>query len=128
MARGAKSLIGCLAVSLFCGAPTYAAEAGECAKKVAMAPVRLAAFGSGVVVGTPIAVARKSWTNYVDATNAAAGGSDKMLPLAAGALVGMPVGIFTGTVEGLWLGWANSWKNSSEKPFGKDSFSLGELE
>jgi hypothetical protein len=38
-----------------------------------------------------------------------------------------PMAAFKGGIEGSVLGTENSWKNSSEKPFSADSFSLGEL-
>jgi len=85
------------------------------------------AFASGWVIGTPIAVVRKTAQNTVDATKEASGNSDKKWKLAAASLVGLPVGIFTGSLEGTYWGFANSYKNSDEKPFGKDSFSLGEM-
>ncbi|HEY9867571.1 MAG TPA: hypothetical protein V6D08_00065 [Candidatus Obscuribacterales bacterium] len=126
MASRATGLIFGLALTLLC-ASAARADGGEAARKAAMVPVRLAAFATGVVFGTPIAIVRKIAENTADATKSAAGGSDNKLKLAAGSLVGLPVGIFTGSLEGAWLGWSNSWEHSSEKPFGKESFSLGEL-
>jgi len=124
MSKRYSLLLCALAVSATTIAPVWAVEAPDVAKALVMTPVRLVAFGVGAVVGTPIAILRKSYSNTM-AT--AQGKSDNKFMQAGAYLVCLPVGIFTGTLEGAYLGTKNSWMNSSEHPFGKDSFSLGEM-
>lgn len=115
------------AVALLLGlTPAHAADIGSAAKFAAKMPVEFASFCTGAVFGTPIAVARKTAQNSVKATKDASGNSDNKGKLAAASLIGLPVGIFTGSIEGVYWGLANSWTNSS-KPFSKDAFSLGEM-
>lgn len=100
---------------------------GDSAKGALMIPVKAIAFVAGAGVGTPIAIVRKVASN----DKAMAGQlSDKDNPLMKGAtgLVCLPFAVFKGGLEGSVAGVQNSWKNSSEKPFSGDSFSLGDME
>lgn len=108
-------------------APVWAAEAPDVAKALVMTPVRLVAFGAGAVVGTPIAVLRKTYQNTMSTSETMTGKNDNKFLTAGACVLALPVGMFTGTLEGAYLGTKNSWMNSSEHPFGKDSFSLGEM-
>jgi hypothetical protein len=119
-----KSLLFSLALAVTSSCPVWAVEAPDVAKALVKTPVRLVAFGAGAVVGTPIAVLRKSYQNTM---STAGEKSDSKLKQAGAYALCLPVGIFTGTAEGVYLGTKNSWMNSSEHPFGKDSFSLGEM-
>lgn len=104
------------------------ARADDSAKGVAMIPVRLVAFAAGAVVGTPIAVVRKTCENTSKMSGQLAGDNgDNVLLRGASALVTLPFAVFKGGLEGLYLGTANSWTNSSEKPFSAESFSLGDM-
>lgn len=124
MTRRFAALICGTAISAMSAAPALAAEAPDVAKALFLAPLRLVAFSAGAVVGTPIAVLRKSYTNTHETFSSK---SDNKVMAAGACLVALPVGVFTGTVEGIYLGTKNSWMNSTEHPFGKDSFSLGEM-
>ena len=103
------------------------AHADDSAKGVAMIPVRLVAFAVGAVVGTPIAVVRKVCENTTTMSGDLSGKSDNPAVRGASALVTLPFALFKGGLEGAYYGTANSWTNSSEKPFSADSFSLGEM-
>ena len=102
------------------------AMADDSLKGAAMIPVRLLAFGVGAVVGTPIAVLRKTCENTTTMSGEI-GGKDNPALRGASALAILPFAVFKGGLEGLYYGTANSWANSSEHPFSKDSFSLGEM-
>ncbi len=103
------------------------ARADDSAKGVAMIPVRLVAFAAGAVVGTPIAVVRKTAENTKKMSGEMSGDSDNALLRGSCALVTLPFAVFKGGLEGIYYGTANSWANSSEKPFSAESMSLGEM-
>jgi hypothetical protein len=124
MTRRFAALICGTALSAMSAAPAFAAEAPDVAKALVLTPLRLVAFSAGAVIGTPIAVLRKSYANTHETFSSK---SDNKVMAAGTALAALPVGIFTGTLEGVFLGTKNSWMNSTEHPFGKDSFSLGEM-
>ncbi|MBZ0187585.1 MAG: hypothetical protein K8F91_15160 [Candidatus Obscuribacterales bacterium] len=108
--------------------PTPAhADAGEFLGKVAKVPIALLSFTAGTVIGTPIAVLRKTASNTKETADDV-GGDGGPAKSAFGYMVGLPVGIFKGTLEGLYLGPKNAAMNASESPFNKDSFSLGDLD
>lgn len=125
MKKIASILVGTL-FSIASITPSMAADDGKL-KTVAMLPVKMVAFGAGAVVGTPIAIVRKTAQNTKAATKSIAGDNAHPVKVGAAALLGIPVGLFTGGLEGSYWGTANAWTNSSEHPFGKDSFSLGEM-
>lgn len=102
------------------------AMADDSVKGAAMIPVRLVAFAVGAVVGTPIAVLRKTCENTSNMSEEL-GGKDNPALRGASALATLPFAIFKGGLEGMYYGTANSWANSSEHPFSKDSFSLGDM-
>lgn len=103
------------------------AQADDSAKGVAMIPVRLLAFATGAVIGTPIAVVRKTAENTSKMSGELAGDDGNPVLRGGAALVILPFAVFKGGLEGLYYGTANSWANSSEKPFSAESFSLGEM-
>ena len=105
-----------------------AAKAEDSVKGAAMIPVRLVAFATGAVVGTPIAVVRYTCSNTKTMSGQISGDNSKN-PLLRGtcALATLPFAVFKGGLEGMYYGTANSWSNSSEHPFSTDSFSLGEM-
>lgn len=103
------------------------AQADDSAKGVAMIPVRLLAFATGAVVGTPIAIVRKTCENTTQMSSDLSGKSDNPALRGISALVILPFAVFKGGLEGAYYGTANSWAKSSEKPFSAESFSLGEM-
>jgi hypothetical protein len=104
------------------GAPALAE--GSTLTNIALAPVKVVGLATGAVVGTPIAVTRYVAKESVASTKKIAGDSGNPALLAAAGLIGVPIGVFVGGVEGVYYGSANAYS----KPFGKDSFSLGEIE
>ncbi len=127
MSRVLPAIFCGLVLSLCSLLPVAAADSSEICKSALMVPIKAVAFVSGVVFGTPIAVVRKTAENTMNAADRITGKSDNMFCKACAGLLMLPVGIFTGSIEGVYWGTANSWINSSEKPFCKESFSLGEM-
>lgn len=123
-----KTRLAALLFALTLAAPARADDLNGdgVAKSLGATTWRLAVWSCGTVIGTPIAVLRKTFDNTVETTQNLAGKDNPALKYTS-PLVGLPVGIFTGSLEGLWLGPSNSWENSVEKPFSKELISLGEL-
>lgn len=99
-------------------------SAGGGAKNIAQ---RLASFTTGVIVGTPIAIFRKSVECTASDTKELVGESKNPIFLVPAGMLSLPWGVFSGSVEGLYAGIADSWVYADDKPFSKDSFSLGEM-
>jgi hypothetical protein len=123
-----KVMLSTLAAFLLSGviqAPSNA-DAGEMGKALIKFPITLTSFAAGTAIGTPIAMSRKSMAN----TKETYGNYDDggMLKKGAGMMVAPTVGIVKGSAQGLMLGPKNAWANSSEHPFSKDCFSLGDLD
>lgn len=124
-----KALLSTLAAFLLVGtvqAPSNA-DAGEMAKKAFKVPIVLTSFAAGTAVGTPIAIGRKSMSNTKETCDNLAGDGG-MIKKGACSVVAVPVGVGKGTFQGVIIGPKNAWKNSSEKPFSKDVFSLADLD
>ncbi len=100
---------------------------GDSVKGAAMIPVRLVAFATGAVIGTPIAIVRKTCSNTTEMSGQLSGKSDNIALRGACGLATLPFAVFKGGLEGIYYGTANSWTNSSEHPFSGDSFSLGDM-
>jgi hypothetical protein len=122
-----KSAMSLLIISILIGAlqPAYADEGGM--KGVFMVPVKIIAFGTGAVLGTPVAVVRKVSSNTKSAVESA-GKTENPVFKGLAYLVALPVGLLKGGIEGAYWGTANAYKHSGDNPFSKDSFSLGEME
>lgn len=102
---------------------------GDSAKGALMIPVKAVAFVAGAGVGTPIAIVRKVASNDKSMAGQLSGkSSDNPLMMGATGLVCLPFAVFKGGLEGSVAGVQNSWKNSSEKPFSGESFSLGDMD
>lgn len=125
MRKQFAAFLSALAVTTTLATPAFAEDGGV--NGVMMIPVRLLAFGVGAVVGTPIAIVRKTTQNTCEMSESLSGKSENPLVRGAAGLAILPFAVFKGGLEGAYYGTANSWKNSSENPFGKDSFSLGEM-
>ncbi|HNB24505.1 MAG TPA: hypothetical protein PKZ32_18945 [Candidatus Melainabacteria bacterium] len=126
MKKLVAATLSVLALSAATVAPAFAGDDNPVVKAL-MLPVKVVAFGTTAVVGTPVAVVRMSAKNSCESTKSIAG--DKGNPLVTGmaALAGVPFGIFTGTLEGSYYGMKNAAMNT-DKPFSKDAFSLGDLD
>jgi len=120
-----------LALGLGSALPASADESKEMLKNVGMFPVRTLALGAGLLVGTPIAISRRTADRCSEYTGNFAdkiGGKDHLPPVLFASVLGVPFGVIAGTSEGVYLGGKNAIANCVEKPFSKESFSLGELE
>ncbi len=93
--------------------------------QVFMFPVKVVAFGTSAVVGTPIAIVRTSAKNTCK-SNKDMGGEGSVVKTGLLSVVSLPLGIVTGTLEGGYYGLSNA-SMHTDKPFCKDAFSLGEL-
>lgn len=110
-------------------APAFAESEGTMAKQALMLPVRMAAMGSGMALGIPVAIVRRSGARSVGFTESFAdniGGKEHMIPLGMASLMGVPFGLVVGTAEGVYSGGRNSISHGWEKPFSLESFSMGE--
>lgn len=96
-------------------------------KGMAQMPTRLVSFAAGVFVGIPVSIARKSVQETVNATRDLVGDTDNPLFLGAAGILGVPAGVLSGTFQGVFFGIKNAWTGSGDEPFGKDSFSLGDM-
>ncbi|HEY9786471.1 MAG TPA: hypothetical protein V6D17_13775 [Candidatus Obscuribacterales bacterium] len=115
-----------LAVTTSVYLPASAKDIGETAKAVFMVPVKLVSFSAGALVGTPIAVVRMTSKNTVQATKDISGKDANPIKVGFASLLGLPIGVVTGTVEGGYYGMENA-AIHTDKPFSKEQFSLGEL-
>lgn len=125
MRKQFAAFLAAVAVTTTLATPAFADDGGV--NGVLMIPVRLVAFGVGAVVGTPIAIVRKTTENACDMSEELSGKSENPIVRGVAGLAMLPFAVFKGGLEGVYYGTANSWKNSSEKPFSTDSFSLGEM-
>lgn len=123
MKKLAAVTLSTLALSFAGVTPVFAGD--NPVKQVLMFPVKIAAFGTGVVVGTPIAIVRTSAKNSCKSTKDI-GGEGNAVKTGLAAIVGVPFGVFTGTLEGSYYGLSNATMHT-DKPFCKEAFSLGEL-
>jgi hypothetical protein len=128
-----KTAISILALVTLASVSSLPASAendfGGMAKSTAMFPVRTAALGAGLVVGTPVAILRRVSNRCTEYTGNFAdkiGGKDNLPPVLFASILGVPFGLVSGTAEGVYFGGKNAISNCVEHPFSKDSFSLGD--
>ena len=110
-------------------APAFAESEGSMAKQALLLPVRMVAMGSGMALGIPVAIVRRSGARSVGFTESFAdniGGKEHMIPMGMASLMGVPFGLLVGSAEGVYSGGKNSISHGWEKPFCLDSFSMGE--
>jgi hypothetical protein len=130
-----KRMIGAL-LSLTLGVaavlPACAADRETPLESTVLLPVRVAALGAGIVVGTPVAIVRNAMDTFpkargIIADQFNAGTADSV---AADSilfdLAAMPPSLTTGVVLGLYQGTDNALKNCMDSPFSPESFSLGD--
>lgn len=113
-------------------APAMAAsgdsDAMDKVMQVSEFPVRVAGVGTGIVLGTPVAILRQSVHSYMQMTNPVAdkiGGHDCGLSCGAASLVTIPASLVKGTVLGSYYGVKNGMVDGFSTPFNTSSFSLG---
>lgn len=119
------STLGALLLAGVVQSPSNA-DAGEMAKALFKFPITVTSFAAGTAVGTPIAMGRKSMADSKDYADK--WGEGNMIKKTGGTIAALPAGLVKGTVQGAVLGPKNAWKNSSEHPFSKDCFSMGDLD
>ncbi len=104
---------------------------GDVVNGVSFTGARLVRCSLGLVIGTPIAVLRRTLRSTHDTSKSVAGdNANQAVSVLTEALV-LPVGVLVGGVDGLGWSVSNSWKNSElEKPFhfNKEIFSLGSID
>ena len=116
-----------LALASTANVQALADEPKDMAANVVLFPVRAASVASGLVVGIPVAIARRSSNRVIEYTGNFAdkmGGKDHIPPKVFGSIFGLPFGLLVGTGEGLYYGGKNAFSNSVEKPFSLAAFSL----
>ena len=91
-----------------------------------MVPVTAASMATGTVVGTPIAIVRKTGSEFVSCVKLYRKDSNSYK--FWGSLCSVPVAGASGLIKGTIYGAKNAVGHSINRPFGKDAFSLGELE
>ena len=109
--------------------PAFAESEGTMAKQALMLPVRMVAMGSGMALGIPVAIVRRTGARSVGFSEQFAdniGGKEHMIPLGMASLMGVPFGMVVGTAEGVYSGGKNSISHGWEKPFSLETFSLGD--
>ena len=96
---------------------------------------RMGGVGTGLVIGTPIAVGRETYKSYISFTETAAdkvggkvGGKDNGPVCAIVSLVTLPAAIVVGGAKGVYYGTKNGVWTGFQQPFYKDSYSLGALD
>ena len=108
-------------------APAMADDAKSMVTNVALMPVKAASIATGLVVGVPVAIMRKSSNRTIEYTGNFGdkiGGKDHMVPMMFGSVMGLPAGVIVGTGEGVFYSGKNAFSHSVEKPFCLASMSL----
>lgn len=118
-----SALASALAIVASTAAPALA-EGGNPVIGVAMWPVKAVAMTTRAVVGTPIAITRYVAKESVASTKNIAGDKGNPVVLAGAGLLGVPIGLFVGGIEGMYYGPANAYSKTDRK----EAFSLGEIE
>ncbi len=126
MRKVVLSTLAAFLVSSAVQLPSQAADVSEVGQQIVKFPLAMGSFAAGAIFGTPIAVGRKVASNTKETCDQI--GGDSCWKKAAGGCVALPVGLFKGSIEGMYLGPKNALVNSGEKPFSKDCFSLAELD
>jgi hypothetical protein len=90
-------------------------------------PRTAASFTAGVFLGTPVAMVRKSKEEVVSMAKDITDNSKNPLYLGLAGSLALPFGAWAGTLDGAISSMKNSALYSVDRPFSKDSFSLGDL-
>jgi hypothetical protein len=95
-------------------------------KGTASAPVAFVSAVSGVIFGTPIAIARMTGRSMSSIYHMY--DKDPVCWQFWGRPVALPLGLVEGTVKGCIIGPKNAFRYAQDKPFSKDTFSLDDLD
>lgn len=125
-----KSMFAALTLALLASsvAPSFATDDDSLDKFIngTMMITRVGGLGTGIVVGTPVAVTRRTVTSYKSFTNDLAdkvGGHEFGPSVAVVSLVTAPAAIVWGATTGLFYGSRNAVAHFNE-PFTPHSFSV----
>jgi hypothetical protein len=129
-----KKAITFLAAALMLGVSVAPANAADndvtgMAKSAAWFPVQVAGVTAAWVVGTPIAITRRTAVRIREYNAGAAdkiGGKEHFPPNLFASVFAVPAGSVVGTAEGVYLASKNAIGHGVEHPFSLDSFSLGD--
>jgi len=112
--------------------PALASDRETPLESTVLLPLRVAALGAGIAVGTPIAVVRDTIGAYPEARDSIAGKKlsenahpDPGLYLLAD-VAAVPVSVAVGVFQGICDGTRNAIDNCADKPFSAESFSLAD--
>ncbi len=89
-------------------------------------PLKGASVATSMVVGVPVAIVRKSAQNTKEQTQKVAGDNANPFMTGFAAIVGLPIGMVSGAIDGSQSGFKNSLK--CDKAFSKEQFSMGDLD
>lgn len=125
-----KSLIAALSIFMMAGtaAPAFAADDDSLETFIngTMMITRVGGLGTGIVIGTPVAMTRRTVTTYKAWTNDLAdkvGGHEFGPSVALVSLVTAPAAVVWGGLTGAFYGTKNAVSNFNE-PFSANSFSV----
>lgn len=91
---------------------------------------RVASFTACTAVGLPIAVVRRTKIEIVQGSHDLIGDVDtwyKKIAVVMPGFLAVPYGAVSGGASGALYAVKNAWKNSADKPFGKDAMSMGDV-
>jgi hypothetical protein len=92
-----------------------------------MMPIRLAALGTGVVVGSSVSAVKNSANQIPELTSQIANGlnsSEDPVTMTVASSPAVPLGLLIGVAQGVHDGTANAFEHSFDRPFSAESFSL----
>jgi len=98
-------------------------------KNVVKLPVRALSMASGMAIGIPVAIMRRSGNRCIEYNNSIAdsiGGKEHGPPQMIASVIGIPAGLVVGTGEGFFYGGKNAVNKSVDHPFCLASMSLDE--
>lgn len=128
MKKSFLTLLAAVAMTTALCGPARAEDFKEMATNAAWFPVKALAVGTGMVVGIPVAVTRRSSNRCIEYTQNFAdkiGGKEHIPPMVFASFMGMPFGLLVGTGEGVYFGGKNAITHGvEEKPFQLSTFSL----
>ncbi len=100
--------------------------ASDVVKTVSKTSSSATSMVAGTVIGTPIAIVRTTGSQYIGCVKEFK--KDSNTYKFWGALYSAPVAAIAGPIKGTICGVKNAVHYSVDKPFGKEAFSLGNLE
>lgn len=90
-------------------------------------PTRFASFVTGCTFGIPVAIVRRTGIEIAEGTKDLLGDTNNWFLMVPAGVLTVPFGGVSGGFGGVLYGVKNAWVNSGDEPFGKDTFSLGDM-